>query len=128
MSGCAICVQDMYAEALSEHKSAVDSLRTSLTSLNIPEDRWPASVRTTSGTSAAPKPNVAYDAFAELERQLEKKKKQEVSMARKTGVLRVTTTHRKDVSCRSVLNLHRCTCPPWCATSSTPESLESGGR
>lgn len=74
MSGCAICVQDLYAEALNEYKKAVNSLRSSLTSLNIPEDRWPQSIRTSGGGSAEPKKNVAYDAFAELERQLREKR------------------------------------------------------
>lgn len=74
MSGCAICVQDLYVEALDEYKKAVDSLRSSLTSLNVPEHRWPHSIRASDGAQSEQKKNVAYDAFAELERQLEKKR------------------------------------------------------
>ncbi|KIP09734.1 hypothetical protein PHLGIDRAFT_34249 [Phlebiopsis gigantea 11061_1 CR5-6] len=74
MSGCAVCVQDLYAEALDEYKQAVDALRTSLTTLSVPEGRWPPSIRTSaSAGQPPPKQNVTLDAFAELERRLQMK-------------------------------------------------------
>ena len=78
MSGCAICVQDLYAEALDEYKAAVDSLRSSLALMDVPEDQWPANIRTRGSAPAAvvPKPqNAALSAFEQLERQLLERKK-----------------------------------------------------
>ncbi|GJE86603.1 oxidoreductase-like domain-containing protein [Phanerochaete sordida] len=74
MSGCAICVQDLYIEALDEYKKATDSVRASLNALHIPEDRWPPEIQTTgSSQKAKPKLSPVYDAFAELERKLAEK-------------------------------------------------------
>ena len=72
MSGCAICVQDLYIEALDEYKKATDSVRASLNALHIPEDRWPPEIQT-SAQKAKPKVSPVYDAFAELERKLAEK-------------------------------------------------------
>jgi hypothetical protein len=46
MSGCAVCVQDLYAEAQEKYKASIESLRTSLTRLGIPEQDWPVSIKT----------------------------------------------------------------------------------
>lgn len=78
MSGCAVCVQDLYVEALDEYKLAVDSLRTSLRTLRVPEDEWPAHIQTTR-SQPAKKPNPVFDAFAEFEARL--KQKQEDTQA-----------------------------------------------
>ena len=74
MSGCAVCVQDLYVEALDEYKKAVDSLRSSLTTLHVPEDEWPAQIRT-QNKQPERKKDVALSAFEELERQLLERKK-----------------------------------------------------
>lgn len=71
MSGCAICVHDLYSEALDEYKKAVDNLRTSLKLLRVPEDQWPADIQT---SSRQPKQNVTFNAFEELERRLKEKR------------------------------------------------------
>lgn len=74
MSGCAVCVQDLYIEALDEYTKAVDSVRASLRALHIPEDHWPPELQTSSNTKQEPKKiNPVYDAFAELERKLQEK-------------------------------------------------------
>jgi hypothetical protein len=72
MSGCAICVYDLYDEALDEYKKAVNTLRTSLTALRIPEEQWPGGIRT---NEAGPirKPNTSLSAFEELEARLREK-------------------------------------------------------
>ena len=81
MSGCAVCVQDLYVEALDEYTKALATLRTSLGLLNVPEDKWPPEVRT-GNYVPAPKKNVALSAFEELERQLLERKK---AQAQATG-------------------------------------------
>ena len=72
MSGCAICVHDLYLDALSTYDEAVSSLRTKLTALNIAESEWPSNIRTS--TKEKRTPNVSIDAFAALERALREKK------------------------------------------------------
>ena len=74
MSGCAVCVQDLYVEALDEYKKTVESLRTSLTLLRVPETEWPSTIRT-GNNLPAPKKSAALSAFEELERQLEQKRR-----------------------------------------------------
>ncbi|EKM56609.1 uncharacterized protein PHACADRAFT_118429 [Phanerochaete carnosa HHB-10118-sp] len=77
MSGCAFCVQDLYMEALDEYKKAVDSVRFSLRTLHIPEERWPSEIQTSAAKKLEPKKNPVYDAFAELERKLQEKHRAE---------------------------------------------------
>ncbi|KAJ8517401.1 hypothetical protein ONZ45_g5408 [Pleurotus djamor] len=79
MSGCAVCVHDLYEESLEAYKESISALRTSLTKLDIPEDEWPQNIRSVQG-QATPKPNaVALNAFEELERSLKAKKSQAAS-------------------------------------------------
>ena len=89
MSGCAVCVQDLYVEALEEYTNALASLRKSLALLNVPEERWPPEIRT-GRNIPAPKKDVALSAFAELERQLLERKKTD---AHSTGSL-TSGSHR----------------------------------
>jgi hypothetical protein len=77
MSACAVCVQDLYAEALDEYKEAVASLQASLKGLNIPENKWPQEIRSTVTNGEPQQKNVVYDAFAEMERKLKAKREAE---------------------------------------------------
>jgi hypothetical protein len=75
MSGCAVCVNDLYADALSTYKDALTSLRSSLVSAGIPEAEWPARVQNKKiATGPARVENVALSAFEEMERALAAKK------------------------------------------------------
>lgn len=83
MSGCAICVYDLYNEALEDYNKALQSLRTYLRALAIPESEWPTKIRTSQGeTKREVKKDTALSAFEEFERQLkmknEKKERQVV--------------------------------------------------
>ncbi|KAH9939869.1 oxidoreductase-like protein [Amylocystis lapponica] len=75
MSGCAICVYDLYADALEDYKRSVDMLRTGLSARHIPEEVWPPQIR--QGTAQDEKKtstrNVSMDAFEALERSLREK-------------------------------------------------------
>jgi len=76
MSGCAICVHDLFLDALATYDESVLSLRSSLAALNIPESEWPSRIRTSRVGSKEERPNnVSMDAFAALERALSEKKK-----------------------------------------------------
>ncbi|KAL4250379.1 Oxidoreductase-like domain-containing protein, partial [Pleurotus pulmonarius] len=66
MSGCAVCVYDLYEDSLSAYKDSIAALRSSLEERGIPETEWPAPVRRT-GTPVPTKNNVALSAFEEFE-------------------------------------------------------------
>jgi hypothetical protein len=77
MSGCAICVNDLYADALNAYKESVALLRANLSARAIPESQWPARIRTyAASTTAIPEPmrSVALSAFEEMERALAAKR------------------------------------------------------
>lgn len=79
MSGCAICVHDLYQEALEDYNASVASVRDSLQSLHVPEERWPESIRVKA--TKAPKEqrqDIRLSAFEELERRLKAKHESEV--------------------------------------------------
>jgi len=78
MSGCAICVYDLYEESLEAYKKAVADLRIKLTSMNVPEDQWPDNIQShkISGlnTQTINPANVVQSAFEEMERILKEKR------------------------------------------------------
>ncbi|KDQ32115.1 hypothetical protein PLEOSDRAFT_154320 [Pleurotus ostreatus PC15] len=73
MSGCAVCVYDLYEDSLSAYKESLATLRSSLEERGIPETEWPSPLRG-AGTPVPPKNNVALSAFEEFERALKAKK------------------------------------------------------
>ncbi|KAH7904988.1 hypothetical protein BJ138DRAFT_1018336 [Hygrophoropsis aurantiaca] len=78
MSGCAICVYDLYEDSLTAYKDSIMSLRSSLVALGIPEQDWPPKIRRSSKESSAkssePKANISLSAFEEMERKLREKR------------------------------------------------------
>lgn len=74
MSGCAICVHDLYQESLSEYSASVAALRASLVALGVPEAEWPADIQTSSDKAENARKDVSGDAFAAMERALKEKK------------------------------------------------------
>ncbi|KAF9458398.1 oxidoreductase-like protein [Collybia nuda] len=80
MSGCAVCVYDLYEDSLDEYKEKLTALRASLSSSNIPEPEWPEGVRSTSSTGGATKrKDIVLNAFEEMERALKEKRGTDVS-------------------------------------------------
>ncbi|KAI0944949.1 hypothetical protein AcV7_001612 [Taiwanofungus camphoratus] len=84
MSGCAICVYDLYSAALDDYNRAISALQTALTARHIPEVNWPADIRSASQSPSqqnekkeSPR-NVSMNAFEEFERQLRERKEREV--------------------------------------------------
>ena len=79
MSGCAVCVYDLYEEALAEYKDSVMTLRAALSARHIPETEWPAHIRTGKATHTSPtaterSKGAVLDAFEEMERALIEKR------------------------------------------------------
>ena len=80
MSGCAICVHDLYQESLDAYNESISSLRASLSALSIPEAEWPADIQNNTANREEEKKgrgNVSLNAFVEMERALALKKKKE---------------------------------------------------
>ena len=69
MSGCAICVHDLYQDSIEAYDQAIETLRSSLSSLHIPESDWPVNIRPSSDHRTR-RTNVSLDAFQEMERML----------------------------------------------------------
>lgn len=77
MSGCAVCVYDLYDEARTDYKKSVESLRSSLRLLNVPEDTWPQNIQTAPRKLTERKKSVTMSAFEELEMRLKQKQEQQ---------------------------------------------------
>ncbi|KAI0311640.1 hypothetical protein OF83DRAFT_1166265 [Amylostereum chailletii] len=83
MSGCAICVYDLHEESLDAYKSSVDSIRASLSAMNVPMTEWPSSIKDkTKAASPTPQKSVVLDAFEEMERALQLKRSQQAATGR----------------------------------------------
>ena len=68
MSGCAVCVHDLYQESLDDYNASVVAVRASLTDMKVPEDEWPETVRPGAEKRTASNPSLS--AFQEMERAL----------------------------------------------------------
>ena len=84
MSGCAVCVYDLYDEARQDYMQAMDKLRTELTKLGVPKSQWPADVQgdgQDSDPTPAPRPSqsVTLSAFEQLELALKAKRERDAS-------------------------------------------------
>ncbi|KAJ7716914.1 oxidoreductase-like protein [Mycena maculata] len=73
MSGCAVCVYDLYDESLGAYNQAMANFRSMLTAAEIPEATWPDSVRARKGVDE-PKKSVTLGAFEELEKALKERR------------------------------------------------------
>lgn len=71
MSGCAICVHDLYQESLDDYNASVAAVRTSLTRMKVPEDEWPETIRPgAEKRMSLLASNSSLSAFQEMERAL----------------------------------------------------------
>jgi Oxidoreductase-like protein, N-terminal len=86
MSGCAICVYDLYEESISAYDVSVVQVRKALAEMGVKEQDWPASILPTSSGTVVQRTAqaTARDAFEEMERALQKKKEAREASARET--------------------------------------------
>jgi hypothetical protein len=71
MSGCAICVYDLYEESLTKYRESIENIRASLTSLAIPQNEWPSSLLPGRfGSQLSKAASASESAFEALERAL----------------------------------------------------------
>ncbi|CCM01187.1 uncharacterized protein FIBRA_03235 [Fibroporia radiculosa] len=76
MSGCAICVYDLYTAAREDYTHAVDALRVALDAKGVSEEEWPADIQRTKKKSMKPQSSrdVSMNTFEALERALREKR------------------------------------------------------
>ncbi|KAI0371235.1 hypothetical protein BV20DRAFT_1017200 [Pilatotrama ljubarskyi] len=86
MSGCAVCVYDLYEEARQDYIQALDNLRDNLDEMGVPEDEWPPDIRRQQSVpEPANRPDVVLSAFEQFERALKEKKERERRQAQGAG-------------------------------------------
>ncbi|PFH47977.1 hypothetical protein AMATHDRAFT_150850 [Amanita thiersii Skay4041] len=73
MSGCAVCVYDLYEEAREKYNDAINGIKKKLEEMGVPKTSWPREVLGEREGKKSQK-NVVMDAFEALERQLEEKR------------------------------------------------------
>ena len=82
MSGCAVCVYDLYDEARTDYIQAVDKIRADLVRMSVPEHEWPPDIRSNpqdAQSDPAPKATPVLNAFEQLELALKAKKEKAVN-------------------------------------------------
>lgn len=67
MSGCAICVYDLYEDSLQSYEDSINTVRSNLQAIGVPEGEWPVSIRP--GGSAGTNSEGASSRSGELERK-----------------------------------------------------------
>ncbi|KAI0646481.1 hypothetical protein C8Q79DRAFT_962846 [Trametes meyenii] len=78
MSGCAVCVYDLYDEARRDYVEALDNLRSKLGGMGVRENEWPPDIRRTHrAPEPAERPDIALSAFEQFEKALKEKKERE---------------------------------------------------
>lgn len=80
MSGCAVCVHDLYQESLEAYDVSVKALRASLTTLGVDESEWPAQIRRAGNKPSERKKDAALSAFEQMELQLVAKREKKGSV------------------------------------------------
>ncbi|KAG9083725.1 hypothetical protein FS749_005780 [Ceratobasidium sp. UAMH 11750] len=78
MSGCAVCVYDLYLSALDDYKQSLLVVRNQLESRSVPLSQWPDGVRLAQPQEEEPLDNLDLDpsmkAFLILEKKIGQKK------------------------------------------------------
>ena len=64
MSGCAVCVYDLYEEAVEMWREEMEGVKGRLKEMGVDESEWPVGLQTRQRRS------VVQDAFKQLEREL----------------------------------------------------------
>jgi len=74
MSGCAVCVYDLYEDSLLTYKASLASLRARLETTGVPQSEWPSRIKPAPNTVQRLS-NTSLDAFEAMERALKAKQK-----------------------------------------------------
>ncbi|KAF9652373.1 hypothetical protein BDM02DRAFT_2959503 [Thelephora ganbajun] len=74
MSGCAVCVYDLYEDSLLTYKASITLLGTQLKSMGIQKSEWPSRIKSSPDSRAVQRPSdTSLDAFEAMEKTLKAK-------------------------------------------------------
>ncbi|KAJ4485712.1 oxidoreductase-like protein [Lentinula aciculospora] len=77
MSGCAICVYDLYEDSLSAYREAIAKVTASLNSMGVPESDWPQSLRMClTAAENESKKDVTLSVFEQMELKIQQRKQE----------------------------------------------------
>uniref|UniRef100_A0A0W0FLV6 Oxidoreductase-like domain-containing protein n=1 Tax=Moniliophthora roreri TaxID=221103 RepID=A0A0W0FLV6_MONRR len=71
MSGCAVCVYDLYDESLAAYRESMEKVKATLRKMGVPEEEWPISLAPE--VKEKRRDNPTLSAFEEMERMLKLK-------------------------------------------------------
>lgn len=82
MSGCTVCVYDLYDEAMEQYREGIERVKVRLREMGVGEGEWPVALGAGENGREGGQPervraSVVMDAFEQLERQLAEKRKRE---------------------------------------------------
>ncbi|KAJ3717575.1 hypothetical protein DFJ43DRAFT_1099327 [Lentinula guzmanii] len=69
MSGCAVCVYDLYEDSLTAYREAVAKVTGALKSMEVPEADWPRNLRTSERNK-----DVTLTVFEQMELEIQRRK------------------------------------------------------
>lgn len=76
MSGCAVCVYDLYEDSLLTYKASLASLRTQLESMGITRSEWPSRIKPLPNSQVVQRPSsTSLAAFEAMENALRAKQR-----------------------------------------------------
>lgn len=75
MSGCAVCVYDLYEDSLAAYRDAITKVTARLNSMGVPESDWPQSLR----TYTERKKDVTLTVFEQMELDMARRKQEKLS-------------------------------------------------
>lgn len=84
MSGCAVCVYDLYEESVGLYRQSLKNFREALITMDVPQSEWPLHTRYVVKETpfARPPSSVSLSAFDELERRLQEKRERAAAESR----------------------------------------------
>lgn len=76
MSGCAVCVYDLYDEAVGSYRAEIEAVKKRLGEMGVDESSWPVALRAGESEAAEGKRagSIVVEAFEQLERELAAKR------------------------------------------------------
>lgn len=77
MSGCAVCVYDLYDESLAAYRESIAKVTATLNSMGVPESEWPNGLKS---KGVEPKKDVTLTVFEQMELAMERRKQERLTM------------------------------------------------
>ncbi|KIK65557.1 hypothetical protein GYMLUDRAFT_159018 [Collybiopsis luxurians FD-317 M1] len=80
MSGCAVCVYDLYDESLVAYRDAVAKVKATLAGMGVPESEWPKALRSDNAGGVARKNDITLSVFEQMELNIQRRKQERLAL------------------------------------------------